>query len=113
MTFPLSLNGETLLPGHDVEIDGYVYSYETLTIMSEEDRAALGIETIPLPDPEPEPLAEQARRALQESDLVAIRCLKAGVAYPTDWLAYDDALRAIVNGGEGPLPERPAYPEGS
>ncbi|MFX5793239.1 hypothetical protein ABTD98_19420, partial [Acinetobacter baumannii] len=43
----------------------------------------------------------QARTALDSSDLVAIRCAKAGVKYPAEWQEYDAALRAIVSAPAG------------
>lgn len=112
MTISLALNGATLPYGQDVVIDDFVYSYDSLLIMLEQDRADLGVETIPAPAV-PEPPSEQARRALLDSDLVAIRCVKSGIPYPPEWQGYDAALRAIVNGADDPMPERPAYPEGS
>ncbi len=58
-------------------------------------------------------LVDAAKIALAESDMVAIRCYKAAVAFPSEWLDYVTDLRAIVNGGEGPLPEQPEYPAGT
>ncbi len=47
----------------------------------------------------------------------AIRCFKAGIAFPADWQTYCVALRAIVNGTANPMPTEmppaPAYPAGS
>lgn len=60
---------------------------------------------------------QQALALLIKSDLVSIRCHKAGIAFPADWLAYVQALRAIVQASSGdptkPLPAQPAYPAGS
>ncbi len=65
--------------------------------------------TAPAPD-----YAALARVALIASDMVALRCMKAGVAYPAAWLSYVRTLRAIVVGTQtGPLPEKPAYPPGT
>lgn len=54
---------------------------------------------------------------LEFSDRVAVRCLKAGVAYPNEWLSRDNTLRDIVRSASGdhlqPLPTRPAYPAGT
>lgn len=58
-------------------------------------------------------LKGQAFSALSKSDLVAIRCVKAGTSFPVDWWEYVTALRTIVNGGDGPLPAQPEYPEGT
>lgn len=60
---------------------------------------------------------QQARAALDGSDLVALRCFKAGVEFPTAWVDYCEALRAIVRTDDGDptqsLPPRPQYPEGT
>lgn len=59
----------------------------------------------------------RARAALEGSDIVAIRCAKAGVKYPAEWQEYDSALRAIVSSQSGDasaaFPDRPAYPSGT
>ena len=59
----------------------------------------------------------QAQAALDKSDTVAIRCLKAGVAFPAEWQSYVAALRTIVAAATGnpsvPLPTQPAYPAGT
>jgi hypothetical protein len=53
-----------------------------------------------------------AMTALQESDLVAIRCFKAGISFPPEWQAYVLALRSVLNTGST-LPVRPSYPAGT
>lgn len=106
----LTLNGNPLLPAPEVEIDGVVYSYATLLHMSPKDRAYLGVGWTE-PEPPTPDWPSLAMDALRASDLVAVRAVKAGIAYPLVWQAYDDALRAIVNGAPGPLPEQPGYPE--
>ncbi|MFH1158909.1 MAG: hypothetical protein V1721_08575 [Pseudomonadota bacterium] len=58
-------------------------------------------------------LKGQALSALAKSDLVAIRCIKAGTLFPADWWEYVTALRAIMNGAAEPLPAQPEYPEGT
>jgi hypothetical protein len=58
-------------------------------------------------------LKERAQVALDASDMVATRCFKAGVAFPTDWQTYVSDLRAIVSSGTGTLPTAPAYPAGT
>lgn len=58
-------------------------------------------------------LVSMAQDALFKSDLVSIRCLKSGSAFPGEWQAYVADLRAIVAGGAGPLPDQPAYPAGT
>ena len=58
----------------------------------------------------------QAQALLVKSDAVAIRCAKKGIAYPADWQAYDNDLRAIVfasTGTPATLPIQPAYPAGT
>lgn len=51
--------------------------------------------------------------ALEKSDLVALRCFKSGVEFPQAWKDYVISLRAIVNGGSGPIPDQPTYPQGT
>jgi hypothetical protein len=58
----------------------------------------------------------QAYGALAKTDSVAVRCIKSGVAYPSEWQTYTSALRAIVTaatGTPGTLPPQPAYPAGT
>lgn len=54
-----------------------------------------------------------AVKALDKSDMTALRCLKAGVTFPAEWQVYVAALRAIVAGSAGPLPAQPVYPAGT
>ena len=61
-------------------------------------------------------LQAQAQAELSSTDMVAMRCLKAGVAYPTAWQTYTQALRAIANGTDttsAALPVQPAFPAGT
>ena len=57
---------------------------------------------------------ETAQAELDFGDKVCTRCTKAGVAYPAEWLARDEALRTIIRASSGdptqPLPTRPAFP---
>lgn len=57
-----------------------------------------------------------ALAALQDGDLVAMRCIKAGITYPDDWQRRDEELRAILRAPSGdaskPLPMAPAKPQG-
>ena len=59
----------------------------------------------------------QAQSLLDKSDLVAIRCLKAGIAFPVVWQTYVVELRAIVSATSGDatvaLPVQPAFPTGA
>ena len=66
--------------------------------------------------PEPIPVVDYtvlAQEELDRSDLVALRCFKAGIAFPPEWVTYCESLREIVRTGVGPLPQRPEYPQGS
>ena len=58
-----------------------------------------------------------AQTALDASDLVAIRCVKAGVPFPAEWQTYCNALRAIMRAPSGDptqaLPSKPEYPSGT
>lgn len=62
---------------------------------------------------------DKASRALPETDMVALRCFKAGVPFPTDWKDYVTALRAVASGNGDTLPKPPmsgnniAYPQGT
>ncbi len=82
---------------------------------------AAGLWSFAAPVPQPGPtLAQEAQAALDDMDSpggCAIRCFKAGVAFPANWQAYTAELRAIVNGSASPmptaLPVQPAYPAGT
>lgn len=62
-------------------------------------------------------LAQQAQAALDISDMTALRCFKAAVAFPSAWQTYTTTLRAIVNGTASPmptaLPAQPTFPAGT
>lgn len=61
-------------------------------------------------------LKEQAKAELDRTDIVAVRCIKAGVAYPASWQTYTAALRAIISGADTTstvLPVQPTYPAGT
>lgn len=61
-------------------------------------------------------LKSNAQIELDKTDLVALRCWKANVAYPTAWQTYTTALRAIVSGTDTTstvLPTMPSYPAGT
>lgn len=68
-----------------------------------------------IPYTPPTDYISQAKTALAYNDTVAIRCLKAGVTYTSDWQTYDITLRQIVSGAtQGPLPSQPSkFPIGS
>jgi hypothetical protein len=51
-----------------------------------------------------------AQTLLDETDMVAIRCSKAGVEFPTEWRSYVTELRNIIRTGTGNIPTKPSYP---
>lgn len=59
----------------------------------------------------------QAQALLDETDMVSLRCFKAGVVFPTTWLSYVQALRAIMSAQTGDptqtFPTKPTYPTGT
>lgn len=59
-------------------------------------------------------LTSQAKAELSLSDMVALRCFKAGISFPIEWQNYVSSLRDIVQGySKGPLPTKPIYPAGT
>lgn len=58
-------------------------------------------------------LKDRAYDALIQSDITALRCVKAGIAFPAAWQEYVASLREIFQTGIGSLPEQPPYPEGT
>lgn len=91
---PYVLNGEPLAYGQDVEIDGFAYSYETLTIMSAEDREALGVTWV-----EPEPVAPTVEELCALIDAERDRRTAEDFAYDFgDTLALDDTGAEIAAG---------------
>lgn len=72
------------------------------------------VSTVVIGAPAPDPLVPDARDALARSDMVAMRCLKAGVAFPPEWQDYVVALRVVLRGdSSAALPDQPAFPEGT
>lgn len=61
--------------------------------------------------PPPEDIRVVALGLLQETDLVATRCFKAGIAYPESWKAYTSELRLVINGDSDTLPVKPDFPD--
>ena len=63
------------------------------------------------------PYQASAQSALDKTDIVALRCWKAGVNFPPAWQSFTKALRDIVRAASGDapkaLPEPPPYPEGT
>ena len=58
-------------------------------------------------------LKSQAQAALDKSDIVATRCFKAGISFPSEWQAYVVSLRIIIDSGNGVMPTKPPYPMGT
>lgn len=56
-------------------------------------------------------LTDAAKSELEATDMVAIRCVKAGVDFPADWKQFVSVLREIIANGSGEMPIRPAYPD--
>lgn len=85
---------------------------ETDIPLTDEEQAALETERAAV---NVSMLKVKASAALDKSDLTAIRCLKAGVAFPVEWQTYVADLRAIVAGRsqETALPAAPAFPAGT
>lgn len=63
------------------------------------------------PPPNADDFKVQARIALEQSDLVGLRCFKAGVKFPKEWRDYEVSLRAVVRGERADLPQVPVKPE--
>lgn len=105
--------------------DGSLWSFEDdgsqdylitddMILITEEEAQTIRNQIIS-PPPTTEQLWSAYQRAamaiLSANDTVAIRCVKANVAYPSEWFACDLALRAIVHATSGdtslPLPAQP------
>ena len=73
--------------------------------------------TINSPELEWHKYQQEAQTALDKSDAIAIRCLKSGIAFPTEWQTYVSELRAIIKATSGDvttaLPIQPIYPQGT
>jgi len=101
----------TQIPGR-IEVEGKLRVDGAAVGWSDDEYEIIEIAT-PDPDPVAEDATMRARIELDASDTVALRCFKAGVAWPQDWKDYCDALRNIVRGGGDTLPVRPPYPTGT
>lgn len=70
-----------------------------------------------LPGPTIQAQAQAALDVMDAPGGCAIRCFKAGVAFPSAWQTYTAELRTIVNGTASPmpvtLPTAPAFPAGT
>lgn len=78
--------------------EDFVQAWQT-RIRTEEEKAGL--------------MKDLAYDALAKSDMTALRCIKAGIAFPLEWQEYVANLREIFQTGIGSLPEQPSYPEGT
>lgn len=87
---PFVLNGEPLAYGQDVEIDGFAYSYDTLTIMSAGDREALGVTWV-----EQEPVVPTVEQRL--AALADLRWQKSQAFTYDGVLTQADPAIAVVN----------------
>lgn len=117
------IHGENM-PADVVEISDEVHA-EMLAGQALGKRIVAGQDGAPMLADQPAPTTTelwashqvQAQVALDASDMVALRCFKAGVAFPSDWLTYVNALRVVVRTSSGDptqaLPTRPAYPSGT
>lgn len=85
----------------------------TTTMTADEEAAFLAAQVASQSASAISELTSQAQSALDKSDLVATRCFKAGVAFPSAWQTYVTALRAIVSSGAGTIPTQPSYPAGT
>ncbi len=86
---------------------------QNVEMTADEEAAYLASRTIAQAEIVVSGLKAQAQAALDASDMTAVRCVKAGVAFPSEWQTYVTALRAIVSSGTGTLPTQPAYPAGT
>lgn len=97
---------ETLRPGdtEDEVVAGFIIDENFVQVWQTRERTEE--EKISL-------LKDRAYDALIQSDITALRCVKAGIAFPVAWQEYVASLREIFQTGVGLLPEQPAYPEGT
>lgn len=77
-------------------------------IAARQKEEALAIPALVMSD-----LKDNAAEALDQTDMTALRCVKANIPFPDEWQDYVTNLRAVITSGVGPLPVRPAYPEGT
>lgn len=109
IAIPARLQKDTLTDAETTELESFGHQEMTAAEMEArqlEAAADLAAQAV-------SELKHRARRALDQTDMVALRCVKAGVAFPTEWRSYVVALRAIVAGSEAPIPVRPDYPAGT
>ena len=77
-------------------------------------KSEFDILTAPTPAQELELFISKIMVELDKTDLVAIRCIKAGVTFPIEWKTYTTDLRALLGSTTaGSLPTQPAYPAGT
>ena len=85
---------------------------QNIEMTADEEAAFISDQTAARNAAEAAALKSRAQQLLDASDMTAIRCLKAGVAFPIEWRTYVTSLRATIDTGVG-LPNQPAYPEGT
>jgi len=108
-----------MVTGYRTDLQGNVLDYFDLPVMPDNTEMSLYVAATTMPPLYVSPaqasaiLIAQAQAALLKSDMTAIRCYKAGTAFPSAWQTYVTALRAIVTSGTGALPLQPAYPSGT
>jgi hypothetical protein len=84
-----------------------------IELTAEEQAALLADQAAMQAELSAQELKAAAHVALAKSDSVALRCVKAGAAFPSAWQDYVAELRAIVNGAVEPLPAQPDFLAGT
>ena len=104
---------------HALESEDFLYLLppECIEITEEEFMVITEEKNSPTADQLWSEYKAKAQLLLDATDLVALRCWKAGVPYPTEWLIYTNKLRDIVRSTSGnpcnTFPDIPAYPAGT
>jgi len=99
---------------HWLDDDSYTYLLPSGSVLIASDEAQSLL--APTPDEIHQAFIATAQTALDKTDAVAIRCLKAGVAFPVEWQSYVSALRNIVSVSDitsTSLPVMPSFPAGT
>lgn len=108
-----------MVTGYRTDASGNVIGYFDLLIVPADTDNVKWIESDLLPalyvSPEQQEaeLKAQIQVILDKTDSVALRCLKAGVPFPTNWQEFVATLRSLYSSGTGTIPETPAYPSGT
>ena len=61
----------------------------------------------------PSGIAVAAQLALEKSDITVLRCVENHIEIPAAWVEYRKTLRDVMRNGEGAIPARPPYPDGT